>query len=94
MMQPAKIDMPAKMFFRNMRARVRLIHMTQIPPRLVELADWMNEALGRARERREEREASLQAQLHHLPILPVTKIRQNELHAELVREIEEDLKRF
>lgn len=67
--------------------------MTQIPPRLVELADWMNEALGRARKKHEAREASLQAQSHHLPILPVTKIRQDELHAELVREIEEDLKR-
>lgn len=67
--------------------------MIQIPQRLVELADWMNEALGRAHKRREEREASLQAQSHYLLILPVTKIRQDELHAELAQEIKEDLKR-
>lgn len=67
--------------------------MIQIPPRLVELADWMNEALGRARNRREGREASLHAQSHYLSILPVSKIRQDELHKELVREIKEDLKR-
>ena len=53
----------------------------------------MNEALDRARKKREGREASLQAQSHYLPILPVTKIRQDELRTELVREIEEDLKR-
>lgn len=87
------MDAPAVMFFRNMTATIRFTHMTQIPPRLVELVDWMNEALDRARKKREGREASLQAQSHYLPILPVTKIRQDELHTELVREIEGDLKR-
>lgn len=67
--------------------------MTQIPPRLVELADWMNEVLGRARKRHDGHAASLRAQAGGLLIAPVSKTKQNELHAELVREIKEDLKR-
>ena len=67
--------------------------MTQIPPRLVELADWMNEALGRAHKRRDERAAFLRTQTSGLLIPPISKTKQEELHAELVREIEKDLKR-
>lgn len=64
-----------------------------IPPRLVELVDWMNEALSRAHKRRDERAAFSRTQAGGLLIPPISKTKQDELHAELVREIEEDLKR-
>jgi hypothetical protein len=66
--------------------------MTDIPPRLIELAHRLNEALRQARERCDARAASSPTQPPGLLIPPLSKARQDELHAELEQQIEADLK--
>lgn len=79
--------------FWNMAERVRFVSMTDIHPQLIELAHQMNDALGRARKRRDRRMVSSPEPQRGLLIPPMSKAEQDERHAELVRTIEEDLKR-
>lgn len=67
--------------------------MTDIPPRLIQLADRLNKAMRQARERRDMPAASSPAQPSCLLIPPLSKTEQDALHAELERWIEAELKR-
>lgn len=67
--------------------------MADIPPHLAALAHKLHDALCQARQRRDKHTAASQAQASLLVIPPLSKAQQDELHAELERLIEAELKR-